>query len=104
MKIKTILLTACAVGLGSLNAVQAGELNQPPTGFTALFNGKDLSGWHGMGHFDPRKLWAMSDEERKTKRDKELEDVKKHWTVENGELVNDGHGVYLTTDQDYGNM
>lgn len=104
MKIKTILLTACAVGLGSLNAVQAGELNQPPTGFTALFNGKDLSGWHGMGHFDPRKLWAMSDEERKTKRDKDLEDVKKHWTVENGELVNDGHGVYLTTDQDYGNM
>lgn len=78
--------------------------NTPPTGFTALFNGEDLGGWHGMGHFDPRKLWAMNDEERATKRATDLEDMKKHWTVENGELINDGHGVYLTTDKDYGDF
>lgn len=29
-------------------------------------------------------------------------DVKQHWSVDNGELVNDGKGVYLTTDQDFG--
>jgi hypothetical protein len=27
-----------------------------------------------------------------------------HWKVENGELVNDGKGLYLTTDKDYGDF
>ena len=27
-----------------------------------------------------------------------------HWTVENGELVNDGNGPYATTDDEYGDM
>lgn len=73
----------------------------PPKGFRALFNGKDLTGWHGMGHFDPRKLWKMSKEARAEKRAKDLENVRQHWRVEDGELVNDGHGVYLTTDDDF---
>ena len=77
---------------------------QPPKGFTALFNGKDLTGWHGMGHFDPRKLWAMSDEERAKKRAADMEDYQKHWRVENGELVNDGDGPYATTDKEYGDI
>lgn len=78
----------------------AAELNPPP-GFEPLFNGRDLTGWHGMGHFDPRKLQAMSDEERATKLAKDMEDLKAHWRVENGELVNDGHGVYMTTDEEF---
>ena len=76
----------------------------PPKGFTALFNGKDLDGWYGLGHFDPRKLWAMSEEERSKKRASEMEDFKKHWTIENGELVNDGNGAYATTEKDYGDI
>ena len=32
----------------------AQEQNKPPEGFVALFNGTDLSGWYGLGHFDPR--------------------------------------------------
>src|SRR5947209_16640284 len=40
---------------------------QPPKGFTALFNGKDLTGWHGMPHFDPYKLAAMPEAERQAK-------------------------------------
>jgi hypothetical protein len=91
-------------GLFLLAPTLAAEENVPPEGFTALFNGKDLSGWHGMGHFDPRELSAMSDDDRAKKHAADLEDVKQHWTVENGELVNDGHGVYLTTDQDFGDM
>src|SRR3990172_8920742 len=83
--------------------VQAEE-NVPPAGFTALFNGQDLTGWHGMGHFDPRVLAAMSDEERASKRAADAEDVKQHWRVEDGELVNDGHGVYLTTDASLGDI
>jgi len=77
---------------------------QPPQGFTVLFNGKDLSGWHGMPHFDPYKLEAMKPEERQSQIEKWTEDARKHWTVENGELVNDGHGAYLTTDKDYGDI
>ena len=32
------------------------------------------------------------------------EDMKKHWRVEDGVIVNDGQGVYLTTDKDYGDI
>lgn len=80
------------------------QLNHPPKDFTALFNGKDLSGWHGMPTFDPRKLAAMPEDQRAMQIDKWNNDLKKHWKVENGELVNDGHGVYLTTDKDYGDF
>lgn len=79
----------------------AQENNSPPEGFTALFNGKDLAGWHGMPHFDPRKLAEMSAEDRQKQIDTWTADAKSHWTVENGELVNDGHGAYLTTDKEF---
>ncbi len=74
-----------------------------PAGFTPLFNGKDLTGWHGMD-FDPYKLAAMKPEEREAKLAAWTEDAKKHWSVENGELVNDGKGAYLTTDKELGDI
>lgn len=77
---------------------------KPPKGFTSLFNGKDFSGWHGMPHFDPYKLAAMSADERKAQIEKWNDDLKKHWKVEKDEIVNDGHGVYLTTDKGYGDI
>ena len=76
----------------------------PPTGFTALFNGSDLSGWHGMPHFDPYRLAAMPEAERKKLIDEWTQDAKKHWKVEGDELVNDGNGAYLTTDKDFGDI
>ena len=91
----TLLLSPCSV---------LAEAAVPPKGFTALFNGQDLNGWYGLGHFDPRKLWAMSEEEIAKKRAAEMEDFKKHWTIENGELVNDGNGAYATTGKDYGDI
>ena len=75
-----------------------------PEGFVALFNGKDLAGWHGMKTFDIRKLDAMSEADRKAWLDKSIEDIHEHWTVEGNELVNDGHGDYLTTDKYYGDI
>src|SRR5262249_39351294 len=76
----------------------------PPKGFTALVNGKDLAGWHGMPHFNPYRLAAMEEESRKKQIDKWTEDAKKHWTAEKGELVNDGKGAYLTTDREFGDI
>lgn len=53
---------------------------------------------------DPRKWWAMSPEAQAAQRARDLEDVRAHWRAEGGELINDGHGVYLTTDEEYGDM
>ena len=102
---RTVLSSALIVLVILAAAVPAGAADpQPPKGFTALFNGKDLTGWHGMPHFDPYKLAAMPEDERKAQIAKWTEDAKKHWTVENGELVNDGNGAYLTTDKEYGDI
>src|SRR3954470_17000124 len=81
----------------------AGAATEAPTGFTAIFNGKDLSGWYGLD-FDPRKLWAMSEEDRAKKREADMPSFTKHWTIENAELVNDGNGPYATTEKDYGDI
>jgi len=83
---------------GILSSAHAADL---PTGFTPIFNGKDLSGWFGMPHFDPRKLWEMSEADRKAYVEKQKPDFEKHWTVQNGELVNDGFGPYATSEKEY---
>ena len=67
-RFKSIIAVPLAIILSLLSNVSiAQEDNQPPAGFTALFNGKDLTGWHGMGHFSPIKLAEMFEEERKSK-------------------------------------
>jgi hypothetical protein len=66
-----------------------------------LFDGETLNGWHGQPHLNPSELAGMSAEQRQVKQDQWNADVKQHWRVENGELVNDGAGVYLVTDKEY---
>jgi hypothetical protein len=75
---------------------------EPPEGFAALFNGNDLSGWHGMTTFDPRKLETMPEEERQKQLDEWNATIREHWSVRDGVIYNDGFGAYLTTDKDYG--
>ena len=75
-----------------------------PAGFVALFNGRDLTGWYGLPQIDPAKLAAMSADERAQKRAADAVEFTKHWSVENGELVNDGNGPFATTDRDYGDI
>jgi Domain of Unknown Function (DUF1080) len=105
MSLRLFGLAAClAVTFTTTPAARAAEGPSPPRGFVALFNGKNLTGWHGMPHFDPRKLAAIADDARAKQIDRWTEDAKEHWTVEGGELVNDGHGTYLTTDKDYGDI
>lgn len=102
--------------IGILSCVTFAQ-DQPPAGFTALFNGKDLKGWYGWSTQDPTDLWKMSPEEQVTYKKNSVEGgltdkkgapgtdhINAHWKVENGELVNDGKGLYLTTDKDYGDF
>jgi len=66
-----------------------------------LFNGKDLTGWHGDNPHDTVKAPA---DERAAAIEKQQAAFKEHWSVENGELLNDGHGPYATTDQEFGDI
>ncbi len=97
----TSLVLTAALAAQSGRAVAAEYL---PDGFVPLFNGKDLSGWHGLKTMDPRKFDALASDEKAKLLAEGAEDMKKHWRVENGVIVNDGQGVYLTTDQDYGDI
>ncbi len=104
MKNNSIALALiCAASFVSAGPAQAAE-NTAPDGFTALFNGKDLSGWWGADTEDPRKYLALSADEFKAKHDASLADIKQHWRVENGALVNDGKGLFLTSDLSFGNF
>lgn len=85
----------CAILSSPLNAADV------PEGFVPIFNGEDLSGWHGMPHYDHRKLKAMSEADAAKLLQEWDADARKHWSVDNGELVNDGHGAYLVTDNEY---
>jgi hypothetical protein len=78
--------------------------NTPPPGFTALFNGNDLGGWWGAITEDPRAYLALPPMEFEQKHDDSLADVRQHWTAQNGELVNDGKGLFLTSDKNYGDF
>jgi hypothetical protein len=97
---RTFLVLTTLAAVAPLRAADP----QPPKGFTALFNGKDLSGWHGLPQTDPYKLAALSQDERAALVEKGTADARKHWTVDNGELVNDGKGAYLTTDKEFGDI
>lgn len=77
---------------------------RPPAGFTALYNGKDLTGWRGGDTFDHRKLLAMSEPERAAQIAKWNTTMRAHWSAQGEELVNDGEGAYATTEKDYGDF
>jgi hypothetical protein len=80
------------------------EEPRPPRGFVALFNGRDLTGWHGMPHYDPDKLARLGDAERQKLLAGWTEEARKHWQVRDGELINDGKGPWLTTDREFGDI
>ncbi len=81
--------------------------NQPPAGFTALFNGKDLTGWKGLlnGPLDnPAKRAAASEDELTSAKNEADSNMREHWHVVDGALVFDGKGRSLCTAKDYGNF
>jgi hypothetical protein len=74
---------------------------KPPEGFCAIFNGSDLTGWHGL---NPHRGAKLTGEKKEANLAAQRAEFPNHWTVENGELVNDGHGPYATTDEEYGDI
>ncbi len=90
-------------GQWRLVAWQSARIPQPitPAGFVPLFNGTDLAGWRGRPHFDPAAEASLTLEEREAKQIEWNADMAQHWSVDNGEIVSDGHGVFLTTPRDY---
>ncbi len=87
---------------------QAGD-NQPPEGFTALFNGKDLSGWKGHLDMNERKKPPTERAKLQETRDLLLEET---WFVKDGiiqhvpKIDSKGRksGCSLQTAKDYGNF
>jgi hypothetical protein len=93
---KTVLAVLFAASL-----VGQAKDNTPPEGFTALFNGKDLTGWQGLVELpkrdkDPEKYAAQV----KAANEKYLP----HWTVKDGVINYDGKGQSLQTVKDYGDV
>ncbi|MBZ5585199.1 MAG: DUF1080 domain-containing protein [Acidobacteriia bacterium] len=96
------------IGIVAMAALaQAQPLNQPPAGFTALFNGKDLTGWRGrQGTYSPHAEALLSRDEVAAKQAQWSADKELHWRVDaaKGEIVSDGQGVHLATVKDYGDF
>jgi hypothetical protein len=106
--------------LGNLVALGQQPLNVPPPGFTALFNGKDLTGWKGIPLKPnpnakkgkgaayvpmtmPERLKASPEELAEAQRRGD-ESAREHWKVEDGVLVFDGQGHNLCTEKEYGDF
>ena len=99
MKTFPLLPSLTLLAIGSVPLAIAEP--EPPEGFTAIFNGKDLKGWHGN---NPHTTNKAAPEERDAKLEAQQEEFLAHWSIENGELVNDGKGPYATTNQDHGDI
>jgi len=106
---KKLLAILGVVGLLLLTAIRIGaeekagpKDNMPPEGFTALFNGKDLTNWQGL--VDIKERSKLSPEQLEAKQKAANEKFLPHWTVVDGVLNYDGKGQSLQTAKDYGNF
>lgn len=102
-----LALAVCAVSaIGGVAAALAAD-NTPPEGFTALFNGKDLTGWKGLPKpplDNPARRAKATPEELAAAQKEADENMRAHWKVEDGVLVFDGKGRSLSTAKDYGDF
>jgi hypothetical protein len=102
---KLAILLALGVGLlgTSLSAPAEDKAdNTPPKGFTALFSGKDLTGWQGLVELPQR--FKLNADELAVKQKEANERFLPHWTAKDGVLHYDGKGNSLQTAKDYGDM
>ncbi len=87
-----------------VSSAAAQQDNRPPAGFSALFNGENLDGWIGQRNINPYELAELTDDERAKMRAEDRQNMQQHWRVEQGEIINDGAGVYLATEKEFGDF
>jgi len=105
LNLKNTLPALLLAGLTFTGCATAQENNNPPEGFTALFNGTDIeTGWTGGTTRSPKDIDALSPRERQTWDNQQLRGIQTHWSVDDGELVSDGHEPHLVTTKDYGDF
>jgi hypothetical protein len=79
------------------------QLNEPPPGFVALFNGKDLNGWGGRVDIPMRRRLS-------TERLREIQQtanrvMKRNWRVQDGVLRYTGTGFdNISTEEEFGDF
>ena len=84
-----------------VGSVAQGQQVALEPGFQSLFNGEDLSGWYAIKTYNPREFAKKSPEERTQIIEKAKSKTSEFWRVEDGVIVNDGEGPYLTSDKSY---
>jgi hypothetical protein len=94
---------ATLVAFAAPSFAEERPLNVPPEGFTALFNGKDLTGWQGLVK-NIRDRKKMSKEELEKAQAEADKVAHAHWTVKDGVLIYDGKGNSLCTVKEYGDF
>lgn len=88
----------------SPSAPDSKQDNAPPTGFTALFNGKDLDGWKGLAHKNANQRRALRGQQLAAAQMAADIVMREHWSVLEGVLTYDGNGQSLCTSKDYGDF
>lgn len=97
------VFAALLLSLVQSSPARAQEDNKPPKNFKALFNGNDIEDWTGATE-DPKKIAALSKEERAARDEKMKKGVQDHWKVKDGILISDGKDPFLSTTRDYGDF
>ena len=112
-----LALFAPTLAFSSLTAGDKAKDNTPPKGFTALFNGKDLTGWQALA-MAPESAekgkksrsipaWlvkGLSADELATRQKEADAKVLPHWKVVDGVITYDGKGNNLQTVKHYGDF
>ena len=99
MKIRHLLTLVAGVHALASGHVFAG---MTPDGFSSIYNGKDFSGWRAENPHDYVKL--RDAKKIAAKREQDLKVFPTHWQIKDGVIHNDGHGPYLCTVKDYGDV
>lgn len=109
-----LLVATVAVTVFRTPGVEAqAKDNTPPPGFTALFNGKDLTGWQGLldvptlrsgAGLNPADKLKLSPAELADRQRAGNEKFLPHWQIVDGVITYDGKGQNLQTVKDYGDI
>jgi hypothetical protein len=93
-----VVLSSCTLSAAELSV-------QPPPGYQPLFNGKDLAGWQGLVG-NPESRTKLSRSERAAAQAKADDQMRAHWTAQEGTLQFDGSeaGSNICTTKDYRNF